>query len=285
MDSRAGRPLIISASRRTDLPGFHAVKCAERIRLRIDRLKTRRLLGVVFWTKHLKPFLPNGHLRRLITHEIDNPIVNLTITGLGSTDLEPGAPAAIDALNDLPKLVDAFHGDPWRIRWRYDPIIFDRSNLSDFKRIAKTVSKLGVNTCTFSFPSYRSLKGDLTSQFERAGIAKWPDRKKTEFLHEMSLVAGDLGIELLSCAQPENLTAHPAVKPAQCIPVTMIERGCPDITSSLLPKDRSQRKHCNCIESEDVGDYELDRCGGGCVYCYSKAGGPFQPIGENGSSH
>jgi hypothetical protein len=87
-----GRPLILSASRRTDLPGYHARSAAERIRKRIDGLRTRRLAGVVFWTKHFKEFLPRGNLNDLVQYELENPVVNLTVTGLGSTALEPGAP-------------------------------------------------------------------------------------------------------------------------------------------------------------------------------------------------
>jgi hypothetical protein len=269
-----GRPLILSASRRTDLPGYYASSAAERIRKRIEGLRTRRLAGVVFWTKHFREFLPGGRLNELVQKELANPMVNFTVTGLGKTAIEPGAPSTDEVLEDLPRLVDAFHGEPWRIRWRFDPILKRFTSLNMFERIAKEMSKNGVMTCTFSFPAYFSLRGDLTAQFERAGIPKWLESEKIEFLKEMVRIAGDLGVELLSCAQPGNAKFFDAIKEAQCIPADLLERGDPSGERLNLSKDRSQRSHCNCIESEDIGDYDKDRCFGGCAYCYSKAGGP-----------
>jgi hypothetical protein len=270
-----GRPLILSASRRTDLPGFHPDACAERIRQRVQRLRTRYLYGVVFWTRHTRPFLPGGPLNRLITSEIENPVVNLTITGLGAGPLEPGGPSTEAVLSDLPGLVEAFHGQPWRIRWRFDPLLMGHSKSADFKRIAEKMASLAINTCTFSFPAYRGLKGDLTPQFDRAAIPRWNETAKADFLAELMEIATERGISLLSCSQPENLRFGAAIKHAQCIPKDVLEQGHPQSIPLDLQGDRSQRTHCRCVESEDIGDYELDRCLGGCVYCYSKAGGPL----------
>jgi hypothetical protein len=267
-----GRPLILSASRRTDLPGFHATACAERIRRRAARLRTRPLYGVVFWTRHLAPFLQGGPLHDLVSREIANPIVNLTITGLGGGRLEPATPHTEAALAALPALIDAFHGEAWRVRWRFDPLIAGHSRMDDFARIAAAMSALGVPTCTFSFPAYRSLKGDLTPQIEAAGIRRWRDEEKIEIVQSMAEIARPLGVALLSCAQPENLSMSSYVEPAQCIPADVIARGRQDLPPFDLPRDRSQRTHCRCVESEDVGSYD-DLCRGGCVYCYSKASG------------
>jgi hypothetical protein len=272
--SQPGRPLILSASRRTDLPGFHAAECAHRIRARVARLRTRELYGVVFWTRHVKPFLPGGELHALTRREIANPLVNLTVTGLGRSALEPGSPSPDETLPLLPALVEAFHGEPWRIRWRFDPLLPEWTSVDDFARIAAVMRALGVETCTFSFPAYRSLKGDLTPSFERAGIRPWRETEKAEILSELAAIAAEYDIALLSCCQPKNLELNPAIAAASCVPRELLERGHPQRLPLELGRDRSQRTHCNCVESEDIGDYEKDRCGGGCVYCYSKAGGP-----------
>ncbi|MDD5308793.1 MAG: DUF1848 family protein [Deltaproteobacteria bacterium] len=268
------RPLVLSVSRRTDLPGFHAEECAARIRRRIAGLRTRSLYGVVFWTRHARPFLPGGALHTLVKRELSNPIVNLTVTGQGGGLLEPGAPRTDEILNVLPDLVDALHGEPWRIRWRFDPLLAGHSSIDEFAHIASATAAVGVPTCTFSFPAYRSLKGDLTAAFDEAGIPPWREADKPAFLARMAEIATPLGIALLSCAQPANLALHPAVRPAQCIPRDVLERGHPSGLLLDLGRDRSQRAHCLCVESEDIGVYETDRCKGGCAYCYSKAGGP-----------
>jgi hypothetical protein len=267
---KSGSPLVLSASRRTDLPGFHAETCAARIRGRVARLRTRPLFGVVFWTRHLAPFLPGGALHGLVRRELANPIVNLTITGLGGSRLEPATPRLDAALAALPALVDAFHAEPWRVRWRFDPILADHSRLDDFARIAAAMAALGVPTCTFSFPAYRSLRGDLTPQFEAAGIRRWREEEKPGFVRAMAEIARPLGVALLSCAQPENLALCPYVAAAQCVPADVLSRGHPDGAACGLGRDRSQRTHCLCVESEEIGRYD-DLCRGGCAYCYSKA--------------
>ncbi len=269
---KTGRPLLLSASRRTDLPGFHAESCVQRIRDRIRRTRTRPLAGVVFWSKHVDPFLPSGPLHTLVRSELENPVLNLTITGFGQTPIEPCAPALHGVLERLPDLVEAFHGEPWRIRWRFDPLLKGLSSLETFGEIAASVSSLGIPTCTFSFPAYRSLKGDLTKQFEDAGVERWQRQEQQAFLSQMLRIASPLGIQLLSCAQPENASLGEGVGLAQCIPVDVLKRGFPLDRLEVLKKDWSQRTHCTCIESEDIGDYVSDPCGGGCVYCYSKAG-------------
>jgi hypothetical protein len=249
-----GHPLILSASRRTDLPGFHPSSCAERIRNRISRLRTRKLVGVVYWTRHIRPFLPGGPLHRLTAIELENPIVNFTVTGLGGTEIEPGVPPMQQVLDELPGLVEAFHSEPWRIRWRFDPLLFEWSSVETFETIGRSMAASGISTCTFSFPAYGSLKGNLTPQFENAGIARWPRSEKAGFLGQMVRVAGELGIQLLSCCQPENLELTRGVKPAQCIPAEALQRGLSTVDFAQMSVDRSQRKHCRCIPSEDIGD-------------------------------
>ena len=266
--------LILSASRRTDLPGFHAESCAARVRGRVSRLRTRELVGVVFWSRHVRPFLPGGALHALTRRELENPHLNLTVTGLGGGPLEPGVPATRDVVERLPELVDAFHGEGFRIRWRFDPLLAGRSSLETFGRVAEAMAAVGVETCTFSFPATRSLKGDLTPAFERAGIRPWREEDRRPFVSSMAAIARSLDIRLLTCNQPENARLDPWVAPAACVPRAELERGHPrGARLDALGRDRSQRSACNCVESEDIGRYETDICRGGCAYCYSKAGG------------
>jgi hypothetical protein len=268
-----GKPLVLSASRRTDLPGWHADALVERIHGKLARLRTRQLHGVVFWSRHLRPFIEHRALLHLVEKELDNPVLNLTITGLGGSDLEPRAPRTAEALELLPDLLEVFHNEPFRLRWRFDPILYKRSTLEQFEAIATVMAGLGIETCTFSFPSYRSLKGDLAPQFNAAGIEPWPREEKPAFLKGMWSIAQGLGLRLLSCCQPENEALCNGIAPASCIPAEVLERGHPH--KLTLPRDRdwSQRKNCQCAVSEDLGDYERDRCLSGCAYCYSRAGG------------
>jgi len=64
-----------------------------------------------------------------------------------------------------------------------------------------------------------------------------------------------------------------AVRPASCISAELAARLHPRGLPLDLPKDPSQRRHCNCVKSDDIGRYD-DLCHSGCAYCYSSAGGP-----------
>jgi hypothetical protein len=238
------------------------------------RLRTRRLYGVVFWTRHIRPFREGGDLNWLVSSYLSNPVINLTVTGLGGTCLEPGTPTTDEILGFLPELIRAFHDEPWRIRWRFDPVLKKQGTTERFERIAREMAANGVLTCTFSFPAYFSLKGDLSPAFATAGIARWREDEKRRWLASMVEIAAPLGMRLLSCAQPDNLAQNPYIEAAQCIPRDVLARGHPEGIPLVSKCDPSQRSKCRCIESEDIGNYETDRCLGGCVYCYSKAGGP-----------
>jgi hypothetical protein len=281
---KTSRPLILSASRRTDLPGFHGPTCAALIRRRIAGLRTRHLYGVVFWSRHGAPFLSGGPLHDLVAKELANPLLHLTVTGQGAGPLEPGVPSTDHILRLLPALVRAFHGDPRRIRWRFDPLLRGISSIGEFEHIGSAMADNGITTCTFSFPAKFSLKGPLSEIYAKAGIENWRPDEQKDFLKRLCDAADRLGIALLSCAQPENARAplsplsddgYPRIAQSACIDGALLEQLHPVHEPLLLGRDRSQRRHCRCIESEDIGDYVGHLCGGGCAYCYSKAGGPL----------
>ncbi len=269
---RTAKPLILSASRRTDLPGFYPEVCAERIRGRVRRARTRVLYGVVFWSRHPRAFIDRGSLFDLLQNELENPHLNLTITGLGGTAVEPGGPTLDEVLPSLEGLVRAFHGEPWRIRWRFDPLLRGRSTLALFDRIARAVRDVGIGECIFSYPSYRSLKGNLRSDFEEAGIPAWTNDARDDFTRRLCDGAEKLGITLLACCQPFLSHVDPRVGRASCVDRALLQRGHPGGAPLGLPRDPSQRTDCLCVTSEDIGRYD-DWCGGGCAYCYSRAGG------------
>ncbi|MBN2526643.1 MAG: DUF1848 family protein [Deltaproteobacteria bacterium] len=266
-------PLLISASRRTDLPGFYPGLCAQLIRDKVQRLRTRFLYGVMFWTKQPVSFLTEPSLRSLV-EELENPTVQLTITGLGSSRLEPGISSAAETVKILPQLISLFKGDPRRIRWRFDPILKDFNGLSHFEQLAAPLSHFGITECTISFPTYFSLKGNLDTQFEQARIPKWTPSEQKFFLADLTSMAEKYGIQLFACAQPSITGMQPNIRAACCIDGALFEALHPAHIPLSLPKDRSQRKQCHCVQSDDIGDYDTHPCGGGCVYCYSRAGGP-----------
>ena len=262
-------PTIISASRRTDLPGFHAAWLADRLG------QLRRPPAALFlWTKHPAALVRPGALREALA-ALPNVLVHLTITGLGGTDLEPSAPAWSAAQAEVPRLIDLLGGDGRRILWRFDPVIPARASPEIFARLADGLAARGVRHCIISFLSSLSLKGSLLPQYARFGLAPSPMAQKVDWAGRLADRARAAGLELRLCCQPkvvERLGGNGS--PASCIDAQLASALHPEQPALAAAKDSTQRKHCRCAPSTDIGDYAAHLCRTGCAYCYSKAGGP-----------
>lgn len=260
---------IISASRRTDLPGYHADVCAARL----QRLR-KPVHSVFFWTRYPRA-LTAGPLGDLVRSCIENPFVHLTVTGLGGSRLEPNVPTTGQALAQLEPLIEALRGQPERVLWRFDPLLREVTSVELFAQLAARFGACGVRTCIISFPARMSLKGALDGQYGRFGIRRWSRAGKREHALRLAEVAARHGLELHACNQPRVVQdCDGAVRAASCISAGLAARLHPRGYPLDLPKDPGQRRNCGCAVSHDIGRYD-DRCGSGCVYCYSRAGGPL----------
>ncbi|MBI5490619.1 MAG: DUF1848 family protein [Deltaproteobacteria bacterium] len=263
-------PAIVSASRRTDLPGFHAAWLIERLR------RFRRPPEALFlWTKHPAAVGRPGPLREAI-RRLPNVFVHLTITGLGAGPLEPRAPGWEDALAEVPELIESLGGDARRVLWRFDPVIPGRSSRDVFVRLASRLGALGVRRVISSFLSTMSLKGSLLPQYAPFGLAPPPVAERVDWAAALAASAGAEGLELRLCCQPKVVErVAGAVRAASCIDAELATALHPEGRRIAAAKDPTQRRHCGCAPSLDVGDYVRHLCRTGCAYCYSKAAVPF----------
>lgn len=273
-EPRPGKPpLVISASRRTDLPGFYPDRLVDRVKADLDR-GGAPLYGLVLWTRFPAALLGDP-LRSLLEREVRNVVVNLTVTGLGGSRLEPRAPRTDEAVRAGIEAIDLLGGEPARLRWRFDPLLYGRNGLDVFDRIAGPFAAASVPTVTVSFPSAMSLAGPLGPRYAAAGIEPWPGiAAKAAFAAGLAERARDHGLRVLACCQPKVLARVPAIEGAQCIPREVLEAFHPEAAPFPEARDRTQRRHCACLPSLDIGRYDEDLCGSGCAYCYSRAGGP-----------
>jgi len=263
---------IISASRRTDLPGYHADACAERL------LRLRRPVhSVFFWTRYPEALVRPGLLAEVLRGGIENPFVHLTLTGLGGSALEPRVPTTAAVLHFLDPLLEALRDEPERLLWRFDPVLKEASSLATFALLADELGRRGVRTCIFSFPSQLSLKGSLDEQYRQAGLSRWSRQEKRAFVLGMAEHAARAGLTLHACNQPQVVEdAGGSVLPARCISAALAARLHPRGFPLEPCKDPSQRRNCNCDVSHDIGRY-TDPCGSGCAYCYSSASASKAP--------
>jgi hypothetical protein len=259
---------IISASRRTDLPGHHPDVCVQRL------LGLRRPVHSVFFWTRFPAALTTGPLGELVRLGLESSFVHLTLTGLGGTALEPGAPTARAVVRELDRLLATLRGEPRRLLWRFDPVLPGVSRLETFATLAAEMGQRGVKTCIFSFPAEMSLKGSLDPQYERFGIRRAGRAEKRETALRLAEVAHRHGLTLHACNQPRVVAdCGGAVRAASCISAALAAELHPRGAPLDVGRDPSQRRNCNCDLSHDIGRYE-DLCRSGCAYCYSRAGGP-----------
>ena len=152
-------PAIVSVSRRTDVPAFHAdwfFRCLEQGWAmaqgpggsRFVSLAQRDVAGFVFWTKNPAPMLDR------LDQLGDVPFYfQFTLTSYGR-DVEPGIPPKGEVLVPLFRQLSRQVGRR-RVVWRDDPVFFSPVYTLDYHRrwFDRLAGLLGpyTDTCTVSF--------------------------------------------------------------------------------------------------------------------------------------
>jgi hypothetical protein len=274
--------MIVSASRRTDLPGFYGEWLLNRVRaghaVAVNPFNPRQRRRVpldpgavdafVFWTRdperlaQLAARLEDLGHRRFIAH--------VTLTGL-ARELEPGSPEPAAAVAGMKRLAERA-GNPRRVIWRYDPILLgprDRPQQHEerFAALARAVAGHAGRVVVSFLDLYRKTERRL----RKAGYPYFPeedpdqDFARRRLLASLSRTAAEHGLELQVCAEPApyERVGAPA---ARCVDPALLGELFPD--RGFPPgKDPGQRGHCGCAPSVDLG--VPDTCPRGCVYCYA----------------
>ncbi len=273
--------MIISASRRTDIPAFYAQWFMNRIRagycavpnpFRRDQvsyvsLKPADVDVIVFWTRNPAPLLP--HLAELDQAGfryyfqytlLDNPRA-----------IDPKSPPLAAAVDTFRKLSDCV--GPERVVWRYDPIVFSNTTGAEFhKRKYAEIAGLLQGYTKRSVISVVDLYQKSSKRFKQLrqqGIEIEDNRGEAaeEFeslMKHMALSARNHGLDIYSCAEEIDLTPY-GIIPGKCVDDNYIQAVFG--LSVTTKKDPSQRAACGCVVSKDIGMY--DSCIFGCQYCYA----------------
>ncbi|MFH1137217.1 MAG: DUF1848 domain-containing protein [Pseudomonadota bacterium] len=271
--------MIISASRRTDIPAFHAPWFMNRIRagfvlvpnpfnpkqIRRVSLAPGDVSGLVFWTRNPEPLLTG-------LDELDRrgfPYYFLfTITGLPRILEKNTLPP--DRAAEIFRRLSTRLG-PGRVVWRFDPVIITDVSppgaiLENFTVLAERLSG-STDRVIFSFAEiYRKVKKNLDRLEREEGVrcrdlAASPG-EMTDLAGKLAEVAAARGLRLQACCPQVDLTPAGLV-PGKCVDPALL----PGLTPEDFPRDKTQRPGCNCVASADIGQY--DSCLHGCVYCYA----------------
>jgi len=272
--------VIISASRRTDIPALYSEWLMNRVRAgwclvpnpvnpeQVSRvsLKPQDVDAFIFWSKNPAPML--GHL-----DELDRAgfryYFQFTLNDYPRL-LEPNIP-------DLDERLATFLGlsgrlGPWRVIWRYDPIVLSNITTADFHRekfaaIAGNLNGATHRVMVSIVHFYRKTERRLSLleeegfSFDKEAITA---KETARLVGDLALVARQHNMESFTCASEGDFTAQ-GMPPGRCVDGSLIHKlwGLPDNYS----RDPYQRQHCRCSVSKDIGIN--DTCVQGCPYCYS----------------
>jgi len=266
--------MVISASRRTDIPAFYSDWFFNRIKETYvlvpnpfnPRMKSRVSLNpsvidcIVFWTKNPAPML--SKLDKLQDYKY---YFQFTVNPYGR-ELENHLPDITRRIDTFKRLADAIGRE--KVIWRYDPILTNqkynvRFHKEAFAEIAYSLRD-HTNRCMLGFIDHYY---HIRSAVSKHDIKPLQDEEIEEMAISFRETISQYPIELDTCTIKVNLT-YLGIPSGLCIDKQLIEK----ITGYRISakKDKNQRDICNCIESIDIGTYES--CLNGCIYCYAIKG-------------
>lgn len=264
--------MIISASRRTDIPTYYSDWFFNRIRegfvcvrnpMNIHQISKVSLDpsvvdGIVFWTKNPIPMM-----NRLDELKDYTYYFQFTVNPYGP-DVEQNIPSKrnviIPAFQELSKKIG-----PERIIWRYDPIFLTPKYSTEwhihcFEYMAEALSGY-TRKCIISF---LDLYKNTQNNTKNLGLLPLGQKEMSEIAQRFSEIAKKNGLVLESCSETIDLDKYD-IQHGHCIDCNLFEEllGC----RLDLDKDKNQRLECGCVASIDVGMYNT--CKNHCLYCYA----------------
>jgi hypothetical protein len=273
--------MIISASRRTDIPAFYARWFINRVRagyctvpnpfnpgqVTHVSLRPEEVDVIVFWTRNPRPMF--RHLDELDRRGYRYYFQYTLLDYPRLIDRKgPPVQASLDTFRELAGRIG-----PERVIWRYDPIVFSnltgaRFHQETYARIARALRGHTHRSVISLMDMYRKLEKRMRALAEQGvrvvtGDGQ-PGPRFDELMHAMVDAAHQNGMHIFSCAETRDLQAY-GIRPGKCIDDDYIGQvfGL-EVTHR---KDPSQRAACGCVASRDVGMYET--CLFGCQYCYA----------------
>ena len=235
----AQAPVIISASRSTDIPAFYAKWFFNRLEKGYcvwynpfnqepSYISFKKCKVIVFWTKNPKPIIP--YLHKLDERGI-HYYFQVTLNDYTHENFEPNVPSVAERIETFKELSNKIGKE--KVIWRFDPLILTfnitpRTLLSRIWKIGNQLKRY-TNKLVFSFvdiKAYRKVQNNLikdTNCFTKENI----DMAEINQAQRMEIVEGlvklrDIwknegwDITLATCAEDINLS-HFGIEHNHCI--------------------------------------------------------------------
>lgn len=249
--------MILSVSRRTDIPSFYMPWFINRLNDGMVRVynpmnyKQVREVNfsdvelIVFWTKNPIPFL------RYMDDILIPYFIQVSITPY-EKDLECHLPSKEKIIDCVQKIATKL--GKHKIIWRYDPIIINDKysveyHVQRFEDYCKKLKESIDHIIISMYQAYPSHKQRIIHDHF----------KENELIEKMIEIAHENNLIIQSCVSNIKGIVNRA-----CIDSTYIKKY---FNLTGFKKDPNQRQGCHCIESVDIGFY--GSCANGCEYCYA----------------
>lgn len=262
--------MILSVSRRTDIPAFYCDWFFNRLREnyvcvrnpmnyhQVSRisLSPEVIDCIVFWTKDPTKIIDRLHLLERYPYYF-----HVTINGYDRC-IERFLPEKEAVLSSFVRLSDKI--GKRRVIWRYDPIIL-ADNISidfhadKFRELARRLEN-HTDKCIISFvDSYQK----TTRNTADLGILTITREQMREIAERLAAIALGHGMRIETCSE-EIALEDLGIYHASCIDKTLIS----ELTGyAIHAKEDGQRSGCQCVACIDIGAYNT--CKHGCTYCYA----------------
>lgn len=263
--------MILSVSRRTDIPAFYSEWFFNRLKEgfvdvrnpmnihQVSRIDIRPDVVdcIVFWTKN-----PRKMIDRLNELEGYNYYFQFTINPY-DINIEKNVPIKSEVIDTFKKLSDKI--GPERVIWRYDPILLSDTidinyHIKYFKKLLERLNGYTLK-CVISFVDL--YKKTITNT-KHSEIYEPSEQQMKELAASFVESSKEYNIRIVSCSEKINLDKN-GIEHGRCIDPLIIEKICNYNIRTI--KDKNQRKECGCIESIDIGAYNT--CIHKCSYCYA----------------
>jgi DNA repair photolyase len=296
----AQAPIIISASRSTDIPAFYSDWLVQRIKEGYVKWKNpfngvplyvtfKNARLIVFWSKNPKPLIKHFDF---IKANIPNFYVQYTLNDYDAEKLEPQVPNVQSRIDTFIELSEKIGKD--KVIWRFDPLILtDKIGVDELLRKTENIGnqlKNYTNKMVFSFADIKHYK-KVQSNLQKSHIIyqEFDDQTMNQYAKGLEQLNNNWGFEIGTCAERIPLEKYGIVH-NKCVDDDLMIKLFPEdkilmdfLGVKITPpdmfnsefiiekiknnKDKGQREFCGCINSKDIGEYNT--CPHQCEYCYA----------------
>ena len=298
----AQAPIIISASRRTDIPAFYSDWLIQRVKEGYVKwinpfngvplyvsFENARLM--IFWSKNPKPII---QYLDFFEEKNLNFYFQFTLNDYDAEKFEPNVLNVKSRIETFLQLSERIGKE--KIIWRFDPLILtDKIGVDELLRKVENIGnqlKNYTGKMVFSFADIKPYKKVQNNLRKNAiNYQEFNKSQMTDFAAALQRLNKSWKFEIGTCAEKIPLEKYGIIH-NKCVDDDLIIKLFPhdkilmdflgvtinppdifnrkgEIKKTKNNKDKGQRKFCGCIVSKDIGEYNT--CPHLCKYCYANA--------------